>query len=418
MYSDSQVRGVPLVTDRKEGLAARLLRRVVSRIEFGHITVILPSSCRIEHHGPRPGTSATLVLHRWRAVRRLVSQGDLGFAEAYLDGDWSSPDLAAFLELAARNIAQLDQKISGWLPVRMLNRLQHLLRANHKAGSRKNISFHYDLGNDFYRCWLDPSMAYSSALYEHPHQSLEDAQDTKMARIVELMELRGGEHVLEIGCGWGALAIRLARSGARVTGVTLSSEQLTFSKDRMHAENLTGTMSLELKDYRDIEGSYDRIVSIEMLEAVGEAYWPVYFKTLYDRLNPGGIVVLQVISIDEARFERYRRAPDFIQRHIFPGGMLPTNKIIERFGEAVGLKLVFTQSFGESYVATLIEWRKRFLGSWATIATMGFPERFRRLWDYYFCYCEAGFRSRTIDVRFYVWRKGMPILIAERPVVR
>lgn len=406
MSTDSGIPDVKDVGRIREGLTARLVRSLVSHVEFGHVTVVLPSSERIEHRGSRPGNSATLVLHRWRAIARLVSHGDLGFAEAYLDGDWSSPDLAALLELVALNITQLDSKLSGLLPVRIINRVRHLLRPNSKAGSRKNISFHYDLGNDFYKCWLDPSMTYSSALYEHPHQTLEDAQEAKLDRIIELADLRGGEDVLEIGCGWGALALRLAHAGARVTGITLSSEQLVFSRQRAMQENLAGKISLKLTDYRDVKGSYDRIVSIEMLEAVGEAYWPIYFRTLCDRLNPSGIAVLQVITIDEARFESYRRSADFIQRHIFPGGMLPTKtKIAEQCAEA-GLNLVETQSFGESYAATLAEWRRRFLMAWPEISKMGFPERFRRVWDYYLCYCEAGFRTGTIDVGFYVLAKG------------
>jgi cyclopropane-fatty-acyl-phospholipid synthase len=406
MSTDSQAQEVRPHTHRTESLAARLLRRVVSQIEFGHITVVLPSCERIEHRGTQPGTSATLILHRWRALRRLFREGDLGFAEAYVDGDWSSPDLAALLELAARNIALLDNRISGLWPMRVLNRVRHLLRANSKAGSRKNISFHYDVGNDFYRCWLDPSMTYSSALYECAHQTLEDAQDAKLARIGELMDLRGDEHVLEIGCGWGALAMRLARAGARVTGLTLSSEQLMFARKRAEQENLAEKIVLELTDYRDVDGSYDRIVSIEMLEAVGEAYWPVYFKTLHDRLNANGIAVLQVITIDEARFESYRRTPDFIQRHVFPGGMLPTKAIIAEQAAAAGLNLVSTQRFGESYATTLAEWRKRFTASWSKIEKMGFSERFHRLWDYYLCYCEAGFRAGTVDVGFFVFAKA------------
>lgn len=408
MASDSGTRGLQDRGHRREGLATRFLRRIVSEIKFGHITVVLPSSDLIEYSGTRPGPSATLVLHRWRAIGRLVSQGDVGFAEAYADGDWSSPDPVALLELAAQNTATLDRKISGFWPVRMLTRLRHLLRVNSKAGSRRNISFHYDLGNDFYQCWLDASMTYSSALYERPHQTLEDAQDAKLERIVELLDLRGGEQVLEIGCGWGALAVRLARSGARVSGVTLSSAQLAFGLRRVNEENeenLVGTVSLELKDYRDVEGSYHRIVSIEMLEAVGEAYWQVYFNTLHDRLSAAGIAVLQVITIDQARFSSYRRSPDFIQRHIFPGGMLPTRQIIADHAEAAGLKLVATQSFGDSYANTLAEWRKRFLASWPSIEAMGFSDRFRRLWEYYLCYCEAGFRAGTVDVGFYILAK-------------
>jgi cyclopropane-fatty-acyl-phospholipid synthase len=406
MTFDGKTRTLGSIGNRKEGLIARVLRRMIAQIEFGHITVVLPSGDRIEHYGAQAGLSATLVLHRWRAIRRLISQGDLGFAEAYIDGDWSSPDLPALLELAARNIAVLDRKMSGFWPVRMFNRVQHVLCANSKTGSRRNISFHYDLGNTFYERWLDPGMTYSSALYAHPNQTLEEAQEAKLSRIEKLLDLRGGENILEIGCGWGALAVRLACAGARVTGVTLSSEQLTLSRQRVEQEALVGKVALELTDYRDIEGCYDRIVSIEMMEAVGEAYWPTYFKTLHDRLNVGGIAVLQVITIDEARFEAYRGSTDFIQRHIFPGGMLPTKAIIIEQGAQAGLKLISTQSFGQSYAATLAEWRKRFLASWPIITEMGFPERFRRLWDYYLCYCEAGFRAATIDVGFYVLAKS------------
>ena len=363
MTFDGKTRTLGSIGNRKEGLIARVLRRMIAQIEFGHITVVLPSGDRIEHYGAQAGLSATLVLHRWRAIRRLISQGDLGFAEAYIDGDWSSLDLPALLELAARNIAVLDRKMSGFWPVRMFNRVQHVLRANSKTGSRRNISFHYDLGNTFYERWLDPGMTYSSALYAHPNQTLEDAQEAKLSRIEEFLNLRSGENILEIGCGWGALAVRLARAGARVTGVTLSSEQLTFARQRVEQEVLVGSVA-------------------------------------------GGIAVLQVITIDEVRFEAYRGSADFIQRHIFPGGMLPTKAIIIEQGAQAGLKLVSTQSFGQSYAATLAEWRKRFLASWPDIAEMGFPERFRRLWDYYLCYCEAGFRAATIDVGFYVLAKS------------
>jgi cyclopropane-fatty-acyl-phospholipid synthase len=378
---------------------------MMDQIHSGHISVVLPSGDRIDHSGERAGPSATLFIHRWRTIRRLISQGDLGFAQSYIDGDWSSPDLATLLELAAMNTATINSKIPGIWPLRALNRLRHLLRANSKSGSRRNIAFHYDLGNAFYRHWLDPEMTYSSALYAHPDQTLEDAQAAKVKRVLELLDLSGGEDVLEIGCGWGALAVTLAHTSARVTGITLSSEQLAFAQEKVASEGLNKCIRLELKDYRDVEGTYDRIVSIEMLEAVGEAYWPIYFKTLHERLNAGGAAVLQVITIDDRRFEAYRTSADFIQRHIFPGGMLPTKKIIAEQSASAGFDLVLVQSFGESYAATLAEWRRRFLASWPSIAHMGFPERFRRLWDYYLCYCEAGFRAATIDVGFYVLAK-------------
>jgi cyclopropane-fatty-acyl-phospholipid synthase len=405
MSSDGRAKTLGFTGGREESLAARVVRRIVAQIECGHISILLPSGERIEHAGDHAGPSATLVVHRWRAIRRLVSHGDIGFAEAYIDGDWSSPDLAALLELAAHNITVLDRKVSGFWAVRTLNRLLHLLRTNSRSGSRRNIAFHYDLGNEFYRCWLDSSMTYSSALYETAGQSLEDAQNAKHSRILDLLDLRGGENVLEIGCGWGALAVQLARAGAVVTGVTLSSEQLAFARQLVQREAIADKVSFEQADYRDTKGLYDRIVSIEMMEAVGEAYWPVYFKTLYDRLKSGGIAVLQVITIDEARFEAYRRSADFIQRYIFPGGMLPTKTIIGAQGAMAGLRLISTQSFGASYALTLAEWRKRFLAAWPDIAELGFSERFRRLWIYYFCYCEAGFRAAPVDVGLYVLAK-------------
>jgi cyclopropane-fatty-acyl-phospholipid synthase len=399
---NSEIRTISGHADPATGLAAWFLRRLVSAVDHGHVTVVNPSGEKIEHRAAKLHLNATLVLHRWRAIRRLVTHGDLGFAKAYIDGDWSSPDLTALIELAARNSEQLGRKISGLLAVRILNRLRHLLKANTMAGSRRNIAFHYDLGNAFYRSWLDDSMTYSSALYEREGETLEEARDAALNRIVDLLELHGDERILEIGCGWGALAAKLARQGAHVTGVTLSSEQLAYASERIAREDLDDKVSLALKDYRDIVGCYDRIVSIEMLEAVGEAYWPLYFRTLRDRLKPGGKAVLQVITVDDKLFEGYRRSADFIQRYIFPGGMLPSKRIIAEQAQAVGLTLRSVGTFGDSYARTLFEWRHRFLASWSEIEAAGFPIRFRRLWEYYLCYCEAGFRAKTIDVGLYV----------------
>jgi cyclopropane-fatty-acyl-phospholipid synthase len=402
MSLNSEIRTTSGYADSAKGLAVWFLRRFLAVLEDGHITVVTPSGERIEHRPAKPRLSATLVLHRWRAIRRLVTHGSLGFAEAYMDGDWSSPDLTALIELAARNTEQLGQKIPGLWLVRALNRLRHLSRANTKAGSRQNIAFHYDLGNDFYRFWLDDSMTYSAALYEREGETLEDAQDAARNRIADLLELRGDERILEIGCGWGALAARLAQRGAHVTGVTLSSQQLAYANQRIAHAGLDNKVLLDLKDYRDVTGCYDGIVSIEMLEAVGEAYWPLYFRTLRDRLKPGGKAVLQVISIDEKLFEDYRRSADFIQRYIFPGGMLLSERVIAEQAKAVGLTLRSVETFGDSYARTLFEWRQRFLASWSKIEATGFPIRFRRLWEYYLCYCEAGFRAATIDVGLYV----------------
>jgi cyclopropane-fatty-acyl-phospholipid synthase len=393
---------------RSEGIPfiELLVRRFLTRIDAGDLTVELPSGARLAHKGARPGPQAFLAIHRWRAIWRLILRGDVAFAESYIAGDWSSHDLPAFIELAARNIESLQANISGSFAARVIARLRHFARANTRTGSRKNITFHYDLGNSFYQCWLDPSMTYSSALYTGAFETLEDAQARKIRRIAELLDIHKDNDVLEIGCGWGALAISLAQHCRSVTGVTLSAEQLVHAKDRVRDAGLEDSVALELRDYRDITGSFDRIVSIEMIEAVGEAFWPNYFQALHDRLRPGGSVVLQAITIDESRFESYRQSPDFIQRHVFPGGMLPTRSAIVREGEKVGLAFSFSERFGESYAQTLSEWRRRFLASRKAVATMGFSEEFQRMWDYYLSYSEGAFRAGVIDVGFYGFRRA------------
>jgi cyclopropane-fatty-acyl-phospholipid synthase len=332
--------------------------------------------------------------------------GDVAFGEAFMDGDWSSPDVAALLDLAARNTAPLAAAIDGTPLARLANRVLHRMRANTRAGSRRNIQRHYDLGNAFYARWLDAGMSYSSALYTRPHMPLELAQDAKLDRIMALLGPMPGDSVLEIGCGWGGLAERLARHGCNVTGLTLSPAQLSYARQRLAAGGLAARADLRLEDYRDSSGSFDRVVSIEMLEAVGEAFWPRYFDVLRTRLNPGGVAVLQVITIDDARFDGYRRTPDFMQRHVFPGGMLPPPRAVRQHIAQAGLTLEHVETFGDSYARTLAEWRQRFLDAWLEIAAMGFPERFRRMWDYYLSYCEGGFRAGAIDVG--LWRVVRP----------
>ncbi|GKT17902.1 cyclopropane-fatty-acyl-phospholipid synthase family protein [Acidovorax sp. SUPP2522] len=380
----------------------RVLRRLLTNVRCGTLTVELPGGERAEGRGTEPGPHGTLVLHRWRPLWRLAVGGDLGLAESYRQGEWSSPDLAALLELGVRNEAGWGRALQASLPARLLARLFHLRRANTRRGSRQNISFHYDMGNDFYAQWLDPDMLYSSAIYGTGQESLEQAQQAKLARIATLLAPRAGERVLEIGCGWGALAIALARdTGASVTGLTLSSEQLRHARQRVHEEALTEHIDLRLQDYRDVEGQFDHIVSIEMLEAVGERYWPAYFQTLKERLRPGGRAVVQVITIADAQFEQYRSTTDFIQRYIFPGGMLPSPSRLRQALANAGLALQAAETFGPSYATTLAEWRHRFLSTWPTIEPLGFDAPFRRLWEYYLCYCEAGFSTGRVDVGLY-----------------
>lgn len=377
--------------------------RVLDGLQFGRISLILPSGQVVERCGGAPGPDATLELRNLRPLRRLLVGGDVGMAESYIEGDWDSPDLSALIELAALNATWMDGRLTGLLPARAMRRLSHLWHGNSRRGSRRNIAFHYDLGNTFYRHWLDRQMIYSSALFAAGETDLERAQERKIERIVELLHLGGHEHVLEIGCGWGALAARIAEAGARVTGITLSQEQLSHAQALRKARQLEGRAAFHLQDYRDVKGAFDRIVSIEMIEAVGESYWPEYFATLRRCLRPGGRIVLQAITIRKDRFASYRRRADFIQTHVFPGGMLPTEDAIVEQARTAGLVPVAAERFGESYARTLVEWRRRFNQAWPEIGALGFSDRFRRLWNYYLCYCEGGFRAGTIDVGLYVF---------------
>ena len=321
-------------------------------------------------------------------------------------GEWTSRDLVGLLRVCAINSPHLGGLGSGGgFLHRIYNLWRHRVRANSRKGSRRNIISHYDLGNDFFKLWLDETMLYSSALWDGATSRLEQAQARKLDRVAELLDLKGGESVLEIGCGWGALAGRLAKSAGRLVGVTLSPSQLGFARDRISAAGLDGGVDLQLQDYRAIEGQYDRVVSIEMIEAVGEAYWPAYFSKIAQVLKPGGKALIQAITLEESRFDVYRARPDFIQRHIFPGGFLPTKTVMREQAARAGLRLAETEFFGLSYARTLAEWRRRFDAAWNEIAAQGFDERFRRLWTYYLCYCEAGFLESATDVGFYLFEK-------------
>lgn len=380
------------------GLSRWFLRRLLSRITVGRLCIVTPEGERLGSRSGAPGPQALIVLKRWRAMRRLLLDGDIGLAEAYRDGDFTTPDLTALIEIGARNDATLRRLVSGTWPARLLNRFRHRRNANSRAGSRRNITAHYDLGNDFYQAWLDAGMTYSSALFEEPADTLETAQERKLDRIVEMLDLSGAEHVLEIGCGWGALAERLAREGCRVTAITLSPAQLAYAQRRIDEAGLSERVDLRLQDYRDVAGRFDRTVSIEMIEAVGRDYWPTYFATLGGSLASGGRAVVQAITIDDAVFEPYQKGSDFIQRFIFPGGCLPSVPVLEQEAQSAGLTTIERIAFGASYAATLQEWRRRFLQHWPEIESQGFDEPFRRLWEFYLCYCEAGFRAGTIDV--------------------
>ncbi|MGO1163717.1 class I SAM-dependent methyltransferase [Brucella pseudogrignonensis] len=382
--------------------SARLLRRLLNQVQHGRLTLVLPSGKVIYGQGSLAGPEAQIIIKSWRCLRRLLTGGDIGFAQAYIAGEWTSPDLTSVVRFAVRNRDTLLSSLRGSVWMRALNRIGHLFNANTRRGSRRNIEAHYDLGNDFYRRWLDPSMLYSSAIWNETTHNLESAQEYKLQCIAEKLALEGGEKVLEIGCGWGALARFLAKhDGTHVTGITLSPSQLAWANQSIIEAGQEKDIDLRLQDYRDLEGQFDRIVSIEMFEAVGEAYWPEYFATMKRCLKPDGRAVLQIISIEDSRYENYRRKADFIQKFIFPGGFLPSDKVLERDLMKAGLVVKEVEHFGRSYARTLAEWRERFVANWPEIEKLGFDDRFRRLWEYYLCYCEGGFEEGAINVGLY-----------------
>lgn len=373
---------------------------IVSRLSAGAIDLILPDGARYTlGSSGAPGPQVTMRIHRWRALRKFLTQGEFGFVESYLDGDWDCSDLTGIIQLGILNAKSWNSRSLQGLAHKLWNRIAHMMRANSRRGAKRNIAAHYDLGNAFYEQWLDQTMTYSSAYFDKPGQSLPDAQIQKYRRIARLLDLKPEHHILEIGFGWGGFAeLALKEYGCRLTGLTLSAEQLRFARERLQKQGLSDRADLRLQDYRDVSGTFDRIASIEMFEAVGEAHWGRYFDMIRERLARGGAAALQIITIAEERFDNYRRNPDFIQRYIFPGGMLPSIESLKAHVDRARLRFDDTLMFGDSYAATLRHWRDRFLGAWQTIEPLGFDERFRRMWEMYLAYCEGGFRTQAIDV--------------------
>lgn len=391
-------------TGKSETLRHRAVRTFVGRLssalECGSLSIELPGGDTFQAQGESSGPNAEIHVNRTRAARRALFGGSLGVADSYIDGDWDSDDLTAVIELCAQNIDSFNREVEPKHSIiRALSRLRHRRRANTRTGSRRNIAAHYDLGNAFYAQWLDPSMTYSSACFEGEDEPLTTAQVRKFDNLAQMLELQPDDHLLEVGCGWGAFAIHAAATyGCRVTALTVSPAQAEWARQKVAEAGLSDRVEIRLQDYRDVPGTFDKIASIEMFEAVGEQYWPVFFQTLAQRLRAGGLAALQVITIEDKRFDEYRKNPDFIQMRVFPGGMLPSPEIFTRSAAAVGLTLDRSNLFGQDYAETLRRWRETFEAKWPDIAPMGFDERFRRLWRFYLCYCEAGFRAGTISV--------------------
>jgi cyclopropane-fatty-acyl-phospholipid synthase len=378
----------------------RLALRAAQMIRTGTLTVVLPDGTA--HRVVKSAEpSATIVIKDPRAVTRLFTGGSLGLAEAYLDGLWDSPEIRGVMAVAAANEAEWLEMLKGRPWIRAASKLLHKLRPNTKRGARKNIAEHYDLGNDFYQHWLDPSMTYSSALFAGSQETLEGAQLRKIRRLCDVLGLKPGMTVLEIGCGWGSFAELAAREyGVSVLGITLSQAQLEYARARVAGTGLESRVEFRLEDYRDVRGRFDRIVSVEMFEAVGETFWPAYFATLRERLAPGGMVGLQTITIDDRLFPDYHTTADFIQRHVFPGGMLPSPSRLRAEVASAGLQWLEAHWFGADYAETLARWQAAFQAAWSDIARLrpDYDARFKRLWEYYLSYCETGFRAGWTDV--------------------
>ncbi len=381
-------------------IASRFVLKALERLSVGRITLHLPDGTA--HSFGREGAKPEAELHvrDWRFFRRVVLDGDIGFAEAYIEGLCDSPDLAGLIALLAENEQSLGRMAHTNALHDLALKFLHWQRRNSRRGSRKNIHAHYDLGNEFYRLWLDPTMTYSSALYggTDDGKPLEAAQTAKYERILEQIGAKQGDSILEIGCGWGGFAETAARHGMRVTGVTISQQQLDYARQRLARAGLSDRVDLQFRDYRDMDGRYDHIVSIEMIEAVGERYWPDYFAALKRHVAPGGSILVQAIVIADDFFESYRRHPDFIQTYVFPGGMLLSPTTVREQCRQAGLKVAELYSFGRDYARTLETWLGRFDRVADQVAKMGFDERFRRMWRYYLAYCAAGFSTGRTDV--------------------
>ncbi|MBY0410596.1 MAG: cyclopropane-fatty-acyl-phospholipid synthase family protein [Burkholderiaceae bacterium] len=380
--------------------AARTAFKLLQRLQHGHLTVKLPDGT-LQHFGQGGGPAAAITLKNWNAFSASLKSGDIGFAESYIAGDWTTPHLTDLLKLFIANRQHVEGMIYGTWFGRLIYRVKHLLNRNTRANSQKNIHAHYDLGNAFYTLWLDDTMNYSSAWFEgNSGGDIRTAQLAKVRRALRMAGVQEGDRVLEIGCGWGALAeMATTEFNACLTGVTLSTEQLAFAQERMAQHGTASKADLRLQDYRDIsDGPYDAVCSIEMVEAVGREYWPTYFASIERLLKPGGKACIQSIVIDDSLFERYIGSTDFIQQYIFPGGCLPCPREFRREAQAAGLRVVDEFAFGQDYAETLKRWREQFLAQRAQILQLGFDERFMHIWEFYLAYCEAAFAMHSIDL--------------------
>jgi len=385
---------------------AQIAFSYAARIRRGTLDITLPDGRQVRCGGAEPGPAAIMTVHSYKFAWRLMKAGDIGIAESYLRKEWDTPDLTQFLYIFCINHDLILPLFEQRTAMRFLQAVQHWFRRNTRGQAKRNIYAHYDIGNAFYKSWLDSSMTYSSALYEDGTSDLTAAQHNKYRRLAEAINLQPEQTVLEIGCGWGGFAEFAAKTyGVKVVGLTISQEQREFAQKRIFDAGLSERVEIRFQDYRDERGQYDRIASIEMIEAVGEEFWPKYFSQLRDRLLPGGLAGIQAITIRDSMFQAYRNEVDFIQRYVFPGGMLPSPAVLKSLGDRFGIPVIRERIFGQDYARTLATWRDNFRQAWPNLTPLGFDERFRRLWEYYLAYCEAGFLSGNIDVRQVIFAK-------------
>ena len=376
-----------------------LLDKWLSRIEAGQLRAVFPSNFQKVYSGGQVGPTADIQINSWKLVPRLLLSGDMGLAESFLSGEWATSNLTQLILLGDINERALGNAVIPSKFINSIEKLRHQRRDNSKRGSRRNIAAHYDLGNEFYSHWLDNTMSYSSALFTDFGEELEVGQNRKYQRLAKALKLKEGDQVLEIGCGWGGFAEIAAKEyKCNVVGITLSNEQAKFAQRRMKENQLSNLVDIRIEDYRDVQGSFDKIVSIEMFEAVGEEHWRNYFETIKTRLKPGGLAGIQSITIANEFFETYKGRPDFIQKYIFPGGILPSEDKLNNAVSSAGLKILDDYYFGKSYAETLRRWQSTFEQKWDDIKNLGFDEKFQRMWRYYLSYCEAGFETGHVNV--------------------
>ena len=380
----------------------KLLNKI-SKIKYGEIEIITPENTKYKFFGETKRPKATIKIKSYKSVNKILNKGTLGFAESYMDGDFSTNNLKNLLFFARKNEPNFIKYNKGKWLYRILRKINNYSNQNTKKQSKKNISYHYDLGNKFYELWLDKTMSYSSGFFLLPEDDLSKAQINKYKKIIEPMQLDEKSTLLDIGCGWGGFSSYVAKNfGSNIKAITNSQNHFDYTSQMIQKEGLNEKVKVAFQDYRDVKEKFDYISSIEMFEAVGKKYWPIYFDKIKNSLNGSGIANLQIITINESKKESYQKNQDFIQKYIFPGGMLPSKKQVINLANLSGLELREIYDFGDSYANTLNEWNNKFQNTWHLISKQGFPKRFKRMWEYYFAYCEVGFTTKTTDVSHFL----------------